>query len=68
MLKAIIDYMQTPSDEDQGLGYGITLISLYLVVDLIAKCLSQQGNFIQGILGGRAYTGVVCIIYNKILK
>jgi len=37
-------------------------------VDLVAKLLSQQGNFVQGLLGGRAYTGVVAIIYNKVLK
>lgn len=30
--------------------------------------LSQQGNYMQGILGAKAYTGVAAITYNKILR
>ena len=60
--------MQTPSDEGRGIGFGIFLIVTYLVVDLIAKLLSQQGNYLQGLLGAKAYTGVVSITYNKILR
>lgn len=68
MLKEIIQFMQTPTEETKGLGYGIFLIALYLLFDLISKLLSQQGNYMQGILGAKAYTGVVAITYNKVLK
>jgi ATP-binding cassette subfamily C (CFTR/MRP) protein 1 len=69
MLFAIINFMQsTPEEGGRGVGYGIFLISLYLVLDLIAKILSQQGNYLQGILGAKAYTGVVAICYNKVLR
>ena len=60
--------MQTPADEGHGYAYGIILIVMYLAVDLVGKLLSQQGNYLQGILGAKAYTGVVAITYNKILK
>lgn len=69
MLHAIINFMQTtPEEGGRGIGYGIFLIGLYLFVDLIAKLLSQQGNFLQGLLGAKAYTGVVAIAYNKVLR
>lgn len=69
MLYAIITFMQTPQDEGgRGIGYGIFLIALYLFLDLVAKLLSQQGNYLQGILGAKAYTGVVGICYNKVLR
>ncbi len=68
MLYAIINFMQTPADEGSGIAYGIFLIAAYLVIDLIAKLVSQQGNFLQGLLGAKAYTGVASITYNKILR
>ena len=68
MIWAIIDYIDPQDKKDKSLGYGIFLIVLYLVIDLVAKLLAQQGNFIQGLLGARAYTGVVSIIYSKVLK
>lgn len=67
MLSAIITFMQTPI-EDSNIAWGITLIVVYLFVDLCAKLLSQQGNFLQNILGAKAYTGVASITYNKILR
>jgi hypothetical protein len=60
--------MQTPKEDAKPIAYGIFLIVMYLVIDLLAKMLSQQGNFMQGILGAKAYTGVVAITYNKVLK
>ena len=68
MIWAIIDFMAEKGENKKPIGYGIFLIVLYLVIDLVAKILSQQGNFVQGLLGARAYTGVVSIIYNKVLK
>ena len=68
LLREIINFMRTPKEEPRNLAYGIFLIFLYLVIDLLAKMLSQQGNYMQGILGAKAYTGVVAITYNKVLR
>lgn len=68
MLRLIIDFIQTPTKETPGMWYGITLIGVYLFIDLLGKMFSQQGNYMQAILGAKAYTGVVAITYNKVLR
>lgn len=68
MIREILYFLQTPSEEGYSIAYGIFLICLYLLFDLLSKMLSQQGNYMQGILGAKAYTGVAAITYNKILR
>ena len=68
MLKEIIEFMQSAKDNTRPLWEGIVLIGGYFVIDFVSKALSQQGNYVQGLLGSKAYTSVVALWYNKILR
>ena len=68
MLKEIIEFMQAKKDNKRPLWEGIALIGGYFVIDFLSKSLSQQGNYTQGLLGSRAYTSIVALWYNKVLR
>ena len=68
LLWMIIEYIKTPDSNNEDLKYGIWLISLFLLIELVSKLISQHVNFVQEILGSKAYTGVMSMVYKKILK
>ena len=68
VLKEIIEFLQSSGDGKKPIEHGIIFIGIYLLIDLVSKLLSQQGNYLQGLLGAKAYTGAVALWYNKILR
>ena len=64
----IIDFMSTPSGEDGGILYGIGIVSAYIFVSCSTFLLDEHAIFLQTLLGVQAYSGLVTLIYEKILK
>ena len=48
--------------------YGISLILIYLALDLIQNFVWMQSNFLQSVLAVKCSHGVVSLIYEKVLK
>ena len=59
--------MSTPSGKDGGLLIGIAYVSAYILVTSGANILEQQ-TFLQHILGDKSFSGLICLIYEKVLK
>ena len=68
VLREIVEFMQSAKNNSRPLWEGIVLIGGYFVIDFASKSLSQQGNYTQGLLGSRAYTSIVALWYNKVLR
>ncbi|CAI2363872.1 unnamed protein product [Moneuplotes crassus] len=64
----IVKYMSAPSGEDGGLAYGVYLLSGYVIITGSTFILNQQAQFIQTLVGEKAFGSLTCLIYEKILK
>ena len=51
LIKLIVDFMQEPTENDGGLGYGLWLVLGYILIDILSVLLEEQAWFYQMILG-----------------
>ena len=65
LITLVLEFIQNPKDKDGGLGYGIMLIWFYVSADLCANLASEQGEFIQMMLGIKSSHGIVWFVYEK---
>lgn len=68
LLKLIIDYMQSPYGHDGGMVYGMSLVVLYIIIDIFGVLIEEQACFMQMILGVRTKNAISQMIYEKTLK
>ena len=60
--------MQSPKGEDGGVVFGIQLVSIYILINILTRLADEQANFRQSMLGAKAHSALISIIYRKILK
>ena len=68
LISLILDFIDTDSDSDGGIAYGLLLIIIYILIDLVSNIISEQLNMIQKLLQIKIKNGIICLIYEKILK
>ena len=68
LISLILDFIDTDSDSDGGTAYGLLLIIIYILIDLVSNIISEQLNMIQKLLQIKIKNGIICLIYEKILK
>jgi len=68
LISEILHFIETPKGEDGGLNYGISLVIIYVIVDIIMKIVWTQGEFIQAVWAIKCSHGVIGLIYEKLLK
>jgi len=64
----IIEYISTPSGEDGGISFGIILFTSYILISCLSNLLTETTIFMQNIIGDKAYTALILLIYDKLLK
>jgi ABC-type multidrug transport system fused ATPase/permease subunit len=68
LISKIVTFMETPSGEDGGIWLGITYLGAFIFLGTAANVLEEQANYLQYILGNKAYAALVATIYHKTLK
>ena len=68
LISLTLDYIDTDSQSDGGIGYGMFLVIIYALLDFISNIISEQINMILSLLQIKVKNGIVCLIYEKILK
>ena len=68
LISLILDYIDTDSQSDGGIGYGLFLVIIYVMLDFMSNIISEQINIIQKLLQIKVKNGIVCLIYEKILR
>jgi len=68
LISLIIEFIEKPKGQDGGLFYALMLVFAYVCVDVIQNLVWQQSSFLQDIIGIKANHGLVCLIYEKVLR
>ena len=68
LITEILYFIEAPKGKDGGLYYGLSLILIYLLIDIAQNLVWMQGNFLQSILSINCSHGVISMIYDKTLK
>jgi len=61
----ILHFIEAPKDEDGGLAFGLTLIGIFIIIDITQNLFWVQAKLIQSVLGVKCSSGVTSLIYEK---
>ena len=67
LITLILEYIQN-LNENKEIYYGLALVIIYNILDVISIIIMEQSEFLQAVIGINAKHGIVGIIYNKVLK
>ncbi|CAI2361540.1 unnamed protein product [Moneuplotes crassus] len=68
LINAIIEFMTESQYTDTNIWNGVLLVSAYVFISCSSDLVSQQGDFIETIMGSKSYSALTTLIYNKTLK
>ena len=66
LINLIVQFMQNENDEE--IWVGILYIAIFIFASSSSRILEEQANFLQDILGDKAFSSMISLIYNKTLK
>ena len=56
------------SESDDGIEVGIAYIAVFIFASSASRILEEQAVFYQDLLGDKAFSSMISLIYNKTLK
>ena len=66
LISLIVKFMQSESDD--GIEVGIAYIAVFIFASSASRILEEQAVFYQDLLGDKAFSSMISLIYNKTLK
>lgn len=65
LISLIVKFMQ---NENESIWLGVGLIVAYILASLLSHILEEQATFLQNILGDKAFSSMIALVYNKTLR